>query len=150
MYTCLYVVFVYLKLRCLGFLCAPCASSVYPNFEGCHEAPDGPGGGVSLFILLSNPQGYRHGEMSKAATCRIGLTLNCLLSWVTVWLRFSSRSSLYSYHTDPFSDSGNRVFLHCLHSCQTVWTHSHDEFTPLCSYLYVCVDFVTVQVCSTR
>lgn len=32
----------------------------------------------------------------------------------------------------------------CLHSCQTVWAHSHDEFTPPCSYLYVRVIFITV------
>lgn len=58
-YTHLYVVFVYLKLKCLEFLSALSASVVCLNFERCHEAPDGPGGGASLFILLSNAQGSR-------------------------------------------------------------------------------------------
>lgn len=39
----------YFKLRCLGFLCAPSASSVSPKVDGCHEEPDGTGSGVSLF-----------------------------------------------------------------------------------------------------
>lgn len=110
-----------------------------PTLKGAMRHQMAPGGGVSLFILLSNPQGYRHREMSKAATCHIGLTFSCVLSWVTVWLRFSSRSSLYSYHTDLFSDSGNGVFLHrvCIAVRQselTVMMSSHP-----CAVICMCV-----------
>lgn len=84
----------------------PSASSVYPDFGGCHEAPGGPDGRLPMFILHPDPQGYRQrwwgGGYEQSATCHISWTSNCLQLWVTVWVGFSSRPSLCSRHAELF------------------------------------------------
>lgn len=80
------------------------------------------------------------GKMSKAAPCHISSTFNCLVSWVTVWLWLFSGPSLASSQTDPFFftlwELRFAAFI-CVAVRQS--EPSHDEFTLLCNYPYVCV-----------
>lgn len=97
--------------------------------------------------LLSFPtlKATDRGKMSKAAPCRISSTFSCLLSWVTVWLWLSSGPSLDSSQTDPpfffFFFFALWELRFAAFICVAVRRSepSHDEFTPLCSYPYVCV-----------
>lgn len=79
--TCLYFAFVYLKLRCLGFLCALSASSVYPELwrvswsTRWHRWM-----GCPRFLFFLTLKATDKGEMSKAVTCHISFqhsTVSC-------------------------------------------------------------------------
>lgn len=120
-----------------------------PTMEGVmrHQMGISSGGGVSLFALLSNPEATDAGEVSKAATCHISFNTqlspvmtHCLASML---LRVSA---VFTPHRPFFLILGAAASCVCLHSCQMGWTHTHDEFTPLCGYLCVCLVFFTVSL----
>lgn len=121
-------------------LCAWCVISLPQGRSLVNEAPCGAGGGASLFPPVSDSQGYRRGGTSKATTCRISFNMRPV----------SYRESPSGLGAPPqvsrpfFLILGTEVSCFCLNSCQTGWTHTHDEFTPLWGYLWVCAVFITV------
>lgn len=102
--------------------------------------------GVSLSSLLSTPQGSRHGKMRKAVTCHISqLSLDMthclariLFQVVTVFIPQN--------HFPVFWELRSPASV-CIAVRQAGLRH--DEFTPLCSYLYVC-GLCYRQVCSKQ
>lgn len=110
-----------------------------PTLKAVERHQMAPGGGVSLFLILCNPQGYRQGEMSKAATCHISFqhsTVSCHESLSGL----DSSPGRHCIHTTQsfFLILGTEVSCGCLHSCQTGWTHTHDGFTLMCGFQCVC------------
>lgn len=109
LHSCLYV---YLKLRCLGFLCALSASSVYPKVWRVSW-------GTRWYWwwgVLGSSLTLKATDTGKWVKQRLVIsvsTLDCLLPWVTVWPKPSPRSAQYSHHRDLFPASGNWSFL-CL------------------------------------
>lgn len=105
----------------------------------------------SLFSFLSIPRGYRHGGMSKAATCHVSFNtqLSPVMTHCLAWMLLRLRTVFAPQR--PFSWFWElEVSCFCLHGCQTDWTHTHDEFTPLWGYLCVCVWFLLRSVRPTQ
>lgn len=100
----------------------------------------------SLYTLRVSRQ--RPYEQSADLSCQRNSRL-----WVTVWLLDPPLGDLCIHathtqagflHTRSCPPKAQRFSCSCLHSCQTVWTHSHDEFTPPCGYL--CVRGISIAV----
>lgn len=143
-YTHLYVVFVYLKLRCLEFLSALSASSVYLN----SEVPWGTRWPWWRGVLVYSPfhrsrlQTLVKNEQSSDLSYRFNTQLSPVMSHCLAWILFQGCQCIHTTQT-RFLIQGTKFSCVSLLKCQTGWTHSNDEFTPLCSYLYVRVVFGT-------